>query len=448
MNYITWEKIKEYQSEFEKDAKSQIAMNAVVNSGIEKIAVDFRSIRNNRNAFSLNLKQGDITNQKMSGRCWMFAALNTMRFDVIKKLNLENFEFSQSFPLFYDKLEKSNYFLEAMLETLDEPLNGRLVSYLLVSPLNDGGQWDMFANLIDKYGAVPKDAMPESVSSSKTREMNYYLTSKLREFACRLREEKEKGAGLEQLYSMKDGMMYEVYRILCIFLGTPPESFDFEMEDKDGKYICERGISPKEFYEKYVGWDLQERISLIHAPTEDKPFRKCYTVQYLGNVKEGKEVRYLNLEMEHLKDAAIRQLKDGKPVWFGADVDHGMLSSEGIMDDKIYNAGDVLGTRFGLTKGQRLDYGESMMNHAMVLMGVNLDENGRPNRWRVENSWGKEKGKDGYYIMSDHWFDEYVFQVVVEKQYLSPELLKYCELPAVWLKPWDPMGSLASCREI
>lgn len=443
LSNITQGAIEKFHKEFSKDLKNQVAMNAVVNGGIEKIAVDFQSVRKNRNVFSLNLKQGEITDQKMSGRCWMFAALNIMRFDLIKKYNLKNFEFSQSFPLFYDKLEKANYFLEAMLENLDEPLNGRLISYLLVSPLNDGGQWDMFANLINKYGVVPKDIMPESVSSSKTREMNYFLTAKLREYACRLRAEHEEGTGLEQLYGMKDNMMYEIYKILCICLGTPPERFDFEIEDKDGKFICDRGVTPKEFYDKYVGWNLEETISLIHAPTKDKPFRKCYTVKYLGNVKEGKEIRYLNLEMEHLKSAAVNQLKAGKPVWFGADVDHGMLFQEGIMDRGVYNAEAVFGTEFGLTKGQRLEYGESMMNHAMVLTGVNLDEHGRPNRWKVENSWGKEKGKDGYYIMSDSWFDEYVFQIVVEKQYLSDEALQYCKLPLIQLEPWDPMGSLA-----
>lgn len=443
LNYITQGMLDDFHKKFGKDTKNQVAMNAVVMSGIEKTAADFQSIRRNRNVFSLNLKQGDITDQKMSGRCWMFAALNIMRFDLIKKYNLKNFEFSQSFPLFYDKLEKANYFLEAMLENLDEPLNGRLISYLLVSPLNDGGQWDMFANLINKYGAVPKDVMPESFSSSKTRGMNYYLTAKLREFACCLRTEHEKGAELESLYGMKEQMMYEIYQILCICLGTPPETFDFEIEDKDGTFICDRGITPKEFYDKYVGWNLDETISLIHAPTKDKPFQKCYTVKYLGNVKEGKEIRYLNLEMEYLKSAAVHQLKAGKQVWFGADVDHGMLFEEGVMDYEAYNAKALFGTEFGLSKGQRLDYGESMMNHAMVLTGVNLDEQGRPDRWKVENSWGKEKGKEGYYVMSDGWFDEYVFQIVAEKQYLSEEIRPYCELPLIQLEPWDPMGSLA-----
>ena len=373
----------------------------------------------------------------------MFAALNIMRYAVIHKLNLETFEFSQSYPLFYDKLEKSNYFLEAILETLDESYNGRILSHLLFSPLNDGGQWDMFCNIVKKYGVVPKDIMPESISSSKTREMNYYLTAKLREFACLLRETYNNGKNIVQLREMKDKMMYDIYKILCICLGTPPNTFDFEFRTKDDSYLREENITPLDFLKKYVGWDLDEHISIIHAPTKDKPLGRTYTVKYLGNVKEGKPVQYLNLDISQLKEAAIAQLKDGKPVWFGADIDHGMMFQEGIMDPDIYKANLLFDTEFRMTKAQRLDYGHSMMNHAMVIIGVNLDDNGHPNRWNVENSWGKEKGKDGYYIMNDRWFDEYVFQIVVEKKYLPPDIAKLYDMEPIVLNPWDPMGSLA-----
>lgn len=443
MEHITYENLKAYNEDFSKDMSSRIAMYAVMNSGVDKVSTNVEAVRRNRNEFSIDLKRGEITNQKASGRCWMFAALNVMRYDVMKKLKLGNFEFSQSYPLFFDKLEKSNYFLEAVLENLDEPLKERFMAHLLSSPLNDGGQWDMFVNLLRKYGAVPKDVMPESVSSSKTRDMNYYLTSKLREFACVIREKYENGAEIAELRRMKDEMMYEVYKILCICLGKPPERFDFEVRTEDDEYIRRLNISPKEFFDEYVGWELDDYVSLINSPTSDKPFNRSYTVKYLGNVKEGKAVRYLNLEIEELKKAALAQLKDGKPVWFGADVDHGMTSEEGVMDPDIFKAGEIFGTEFRLSKGQRLDYGHSMMNHAMALVGVNLDENGRPERWRVENSWGKEKGREGYYVMSDEWFDEYVFQIVVNKKYLSQEQLSNYEAEPIALEPWDPMGSLA-----
>ena len=443
MDYITKEKLEKYRECFSKDIKNKMSMNAVMNNNLDKVASNSDVIKANRNEFSVRLEQGDITDQKMSGRCWMFAALNIMRYEVIKKLNLDNFEFSQSYPLFFDKLEKSNYFLEAVLDNLDEPLNGRLMAHLLFSPLNDGGQWDMFCNIVKKYGAVPKDAMPECISSSRTREMNYYLTSKLRQFACSLREKHECGADEHELREIKNEMMYDIYKILCICLGEPPETVDFEIRDKNKNFIRDLHITPKEFFDKYVGWQLDDYISLINAPTSDKPFNRSFTVKYLGNVREGKPVRYLNMESKYLKEAAIAQLADGRPVWFGADVDHGMMAQEGIFDPKAYQAELIFGTDFDMTKEQRLNYGHSMMNHAMVFMGVNIGENGRPDRWRVENSWGKEKGRDGYYIMSDDWFDEYVFQVVVNKKYLPPELLNYYNQEPVVLEPWDPMGSLA-----
>lgn len=443
MEHITYENLKALNDEFSKDMNSRIAMYAVMNSGVNKVSTDVEAVRRSRNEFSLNLKLGEITNQKASGRCWMFAALNVMRYDVIKNLKLKNFEFSQSYPLFFDKLEKSNYFLEAVLENLNEPLKGRFMAHLLSAPLNDGGQWDMFCNLLKKYGAVPKDVMPESVSSSQTREMNYYLTTKLREFACTIREKYENGVEISELRRIKDEMMYEIYKILCICLGKPPEHFDFEVRTEDDRYIRRVNISPKEFFDEYVGWNLDDYVSLINSPTSDKPFNHSYTVRYLGNVKEGKAVRYLNLEIEELKKAALAQLQDGKPVWFGADVDHSMTSEEGIMDPGIFRADAIFGTEFKLSKGQRLDYSQSLMNHAMALVGVNLDENGKPERWRVENSWGKEKGKEGYYVMSDEWFDEYVFQIVVNKKYLSAEQIENYEAEPIVLEPWDPMGSLA-----
>lgn len=443
MEAITKNLLEQYSKEFEEDKKCQVAMRAVTNNGINKSSIDVQAIRKNRNEFSLELKQGEITNQKMSGRCWMFAALNMMRYETIKNLNLENLEFSQCYPLFYDKLEKSNYFLEAILETLDEPLNSRLLTHLLYSPLNDGGQWDMFFNLVEKYGVVTKDAMPETVNSSKTQEMNHYLTAKLREYACVLRENYVKGESLEQLKSKKEDMLYNIYKILCICLGEPPKKFDFEVRDKDGKWICDREITPYEFYKKYIGLNLKNYVSLINAPTCDKPFNHCFTVKYLGNVREGKKVHYLNLPVEELKKAAIKQLEDEHPVWFGADVDHGMLFQEGIMDTEILKVDELLETEFAMTKAQRLDYGHSMLNHAMVLTGVNIAESEKADRWKVENSWGKEKGKDGYYIMSDSWFDEYVFQVVIDKKYLSKEIIALLEGEVIELQPWDPMGSLA-----
>jgi bleomycin hydrolase len=393
--------------------------------------------------FSIEVPTTKITNQKQSGRCWMFAALNTFRFQVIKKLNLETFELSQSYTLFYDKLEKSNYFLESILETLDEPTNGRLISYLLMAPLNDGGQWDMLCNLVRKYGLVPKDVMPESKSSSATREMNDCLTRKLREDACILRTAHANGASKEELAAKKESMLQEIYRILCICLGEPPKTFDFEYRDKDKEFHRDSNLTPQEFFAKYVGVNLDDYVSLINAPTADKPYHRSYSVKFLGNVREGHTVRYLNLPIDELKKAAIAQMQDGAPVWFGCDVGKCSSRDGGIMDTDIYGTEDLLDVSFGMTKAQRLDYGESLMTHAMVFQGVNLDEDGRPNRWRVENSWGDAAGNKGYYVMSDAWFDEYMYQIVVHKKYLPESFIKEYEAEPILLEPWDPMGSLA-----
>ena len=430
-----------------KDPDCQVARNAVMENGLKASAKNGEVQRTLHHSFSVKLKQGAITNQKQSGRCWMFAALNTFRFEIIKKLNLENFELSQSYLFFYDKLEKANFFLESILDTLDEPTGGRLVAWLLSAPMNDGGQWDMLCSLVDKYGVVPKYAMPESKASSASGEMCSALTTKLREDACRLRSAYGNGAKREELAAQKEEMLGEIYRILCICLGEPPKTFDFEVEDKDGKFIRECGLTPKAFYEKYVGLNLNDYISIINAPTADKPYHRSYSVKFLGSVKEGRPVRYLNLEIEELKKAAIAQMKDGVPVWFGCDVGKCSTREGGVMDPKVFKLEELLGVKFGMDKAERLDYGESLMTHAMVFQGVNLDDEGRPNRWRVENSWGEEAGEKGYYVMSDDWFDEYMYQVVVNKKYLSEELVKEYESEPILLEPWDPMGSLAVVRD-
>ena len=435
--------LDQLEKRFDENPGNRMAMNAAVSCGICASSRNYVTEREIPHEFSISLEQGAVTNQKRSGRCWMFAALNCMRFQVIKKQNLEDFELSQSYPLFYDKLEKANYFLESILDTLDEPTDGRLIAHLLAAPLNDGGQWDMLCSIVEKYGLVPKTAMPESVSSSATQEMVSYMTEKLREYACVLRKGYKAGKSMEQLKKEKEAMMETVYRMLCISLGKPPKTFTFEYRDKDGNFHREANLTPKAFYEKYVGLRLDDYVSVINAPTEDKPFYRSYTVQYLGNVKEGRPVKYVNLPIEEMKQAAIAQLKDGEPVWFGCDVGKRSFRDGGLMDTGIYDVETLFDTDFPMTKAERLEYGQSLMTHAMVFQGVNLDENGKPDRWRVENSWGEEAGKKGYFVMSDRWFDEYNYQVVVNKKYLSSKALEAYEKEPVRLNPWDPMGSLA-----
>ena len=301
---VTMELLEKYGKEFVQDRANRVAQNAVVGKGVNAAATDSSVEREIANTFSISLEQGKITNQKKSGRCWMFAALNCMRFQVMKHCNLETFELSQNYTLFYDKLEKSNYFLNTILDTLEEDTDSRLIAHLLSAPLNDGGQWDMLCAIVDKYGLVPKEAMPESEISSNTNEMVSYMTEKLREFACTLREAYRAGSTKEELLAKKEEMMQVVYNMLCICLGNPPKTFDFEYRDKDKQFHRECGLTPKKFYAKYIGLNLNDYISLINAPTADKPYYRSYTVQYLGNVAEGRQVRYVNLPIEELKKVA------------------------------------------------------------------------------------------------------------------------------------------------
>ncbi len=430
------------ESAAKKNEQDRAIRNSILNVGLDDSALDYVAGSLQQHTFSLNLETGDITSQKKSGRCWLFAGLNTMRYRVMKELNLKNFELSQSYAMFFDKLEKANYFLENILETLNETIDSRLIMWLLSDPLQDGGQWDMFTALIDKYGVVPKSAMPETFHSSNSSRMNEILTLKLRDNAQKIRLAAESGKSMKELKEMKERMIDEFYRLLTLFLGIPPQTFDLEVVDKDKKFHRERNCTPKAFYDKYVGMDLSNYISVINAPTKDKPFNKTFTVQYLGNVEGGTPVKYLNLEIGKLKDLAIKQMKDGEPVWFGSDVGKKMKREKGILDESVYDYESALKTEFKLDKAGRLDYGDSLMTHAMVFTGVNL-VNEKPNRWKVENSWGDKNGDKGYFVMSDKWFEEYVYQIVIDKKYLSPEQLKAWETKAIELKPWDPMGSLA-----
>lgn len=442
-DHITSEHLEQYTKAFHSDRTNRVACDAVTSNGLLNSCKNPDAVRKNNHEFSLTLKQGSITNQKQSGRCWLFAATNVMRFRIIEKYHLENFELSQNYLLFWDKLEKSNWFLENILDTLEEPVGSRILCHLLADPIGDGGQWDMMANLVSKYGIVPKYSMPESAVSSSTREMGRIMTELLRNDACILRQSAKDGCDRNTLEEKKALMLEDIYRMLCICLGEPPKTVSMEARDKDGNFIQEANLTPMEFFNKYVDMDLNDYISLINAPTQDKPYYHKYTVSMLGNVKEGNPVCYLNLPIEELKKAAIAQLKDGEPVWFGCDMGPYISRDTGIMDPDIYDFSDVLQVDFPMTKAQRLDYCQSLMTHAMVFQGVNLTEDGVPTRWRVENSWGEDSGKKGYYIMSDQWFTEYMYQVVVNKKYLTKEQLQILDTETIVLNPWDPMGSLA-----
>ncbi len=446
---VTTDDVTRASNAFNAERANLIARNAVTSNGIRKAARVPGGVAANALVWDLEVTQGKRTNQRQSGRCWMFASLNTFRYRTIKKYDLKTFEFSETYPLFFDKLEKSNWFLENILDTLDEPLLGRLVAYLLSAPVGDGGQWDMFRSLTKKYGVVPKEAMPETACSQNTREMDGYLTRYLRGCAEKLRRGHDSGLSADELRQQKHDMMDNVFSLLVTCLGEPPKSFDVRLRNKDNELVLSGTYTPQEFFDEVVGMDLDDYVSLISANTADKPFGHTYTVSRLGNVLEDGGVRYLNLPTQRLKEVAIAQLRDDLPVWFGCDVNQSYLRDEGIMDRAALDVDGLFGFAVEgcMDRAARLDYGESMMTHAMVLEGVKFDEAGKPAMWKVENSWGEDHARDGFNTLADPWFDEYVYQVVVDKKYLTEdERTTYeTEHPTV-LKPWDPMGSLAVCR--
>ncbi|MBS7992041.1 aminopeptidase C [Streptococcus suis] len=421
----------------------QATENAVSHNGLLKSLETRQSAIDNDYVFSIDLTKDAVSNQKASGRCWMFAALNTFRHKLISDFKLENFELSQAHTFFWDKYEKSNWFLEQIIATADQEIGSRKVKFLLDTPQQDGGQWDMVVALFEKYGVVPKSVYPESISSSASRELNQYLNKLLRQDAQILRDLLAKGASPEEVQTQKENLLQEIFNFLAVNLGLPPRSFDFAYRDKDNVYHRDTNVTPQAFYEKYVGLKLSDYVSIINAPTTDKPYNKSYTVELLGNVVGAPAVRYLNVEMNRFKELAIAQLKAGESVWFGSDVGQSSNRQTGIMATNTYDFSSGLGIHFHQDKAGRLDYSERLMTHAMVLTGVDLDDNEQPLKWKVENSWGDKVGDKGYFVASDSWMDEYTYQIVVRKEFLTQEELAAYQAQPQVLAPWDPMGALA-----
>ena len=443
MSELTKEFTDQLYANYEANVKYVALENAVTHNGIHASLETRKSAVENTPVFSLDLTKDKVTNQKASGRCWMFAALNTFRHKMISSFQLEDFELSQAHTFFWDKYEKSNWFLEQVIATADQELTSRKVAFLLQTPQQDGGQWDMVVSLFEKYGVVPKSVYPESISSSNSRELNTYLNKLLRQDAQILRDLIHSGADSEVVASKKQALLQEIFNFLAISLGLPPREFDFAYRDKDNQFHSESGLTPQSFYKKYVDLQLDDYVSIINAPTTDKPYGKSYTVDMLGNVVGSRPVRYLNVPMDRLKELAIAQMKAGETVWFGSDVGQVSNRKAGILATDVYDFEAGMDIHLTQDKAGRLDYAESLMTHAMVLTGVDLDEAGQPRKWKVENSWGDKVGTDGYFVASDAWMDEYTYQIVVRKEFLTADELAAYEAEPIVLAPWDPMGALA-----
>jgi bleomycin hydrolase len=381
-----------------------------------------------------------VVDQKSSGRCWLFASTNIMRVPLIKKLNLSSFQYSQSYLFFYDKLEKANYFLESMIELADKDIDSRLMQHLLSAPVNDGGQFDFVVNLVNKYGLLPHDVYPDAFNATASSRLNWLLTTKLRENALILRSMVAKG---EHVGKAKFEMMQQVYNMLVVGLGQPPkptESFTWEYLDKNDKFH-RITTTPKHFYKDYANFDVDDHFSLLNDPRN--PYGKLYTVDKLKNIKEGIDIRYVNTDRQVLKEAIVRMIKDGRPVFFGCDVGQFSDSKLGLMDTGLFDYKLAFGINLGMSKSQRIKTGTSAMTHAMVISGVNLDKDGKPTHYRVENSWGETAGQGGYFMMTDEWFNEYVYQIVVSTRDVSKSISDILQQDPVVLSPWDKMGALA-----
>ncbi len=435
---ISLSTIKTFKNKFIRNNKNTASRNALIKNDLANVALNWENFSQiNHNFSNLIKKELPATNQMASGRCWGFAGLNLMRLQVVDSLELNTFEFSQNYFMFWDKLEKANYFLENIIKSRDESYESRLITHLLKAPVQDGGQWDMFVNLINKYGAVPKDVMPETNHSSKSGAMNYILTHKLREFASILRKKPAKNSA-----ALKKDMMETIYNLLAMFLGQPPDLINWSTRNKDNRHIVFSDMTPIDFCKKYADINIKDKVCLIHAPMSNKKFNTMYTVEYLGNVVEGQIIKYLNVDIKELKKSAMDSIKNNEAVWFGCDVGKRFSRDMGVLDMGIYDYENVFQTSFKMNKQTRLEYGDSEMTHAMLITGVDIKKR-NSTKWKIENSWGTKSGNQGYMMMTDEWFDEYTYEVVIDKKYLNKRLLKYLDMEPIALAPWDPMGALA-----
>jgi|TARA_B110000881_G_C18595865_1_gene531265 bleomycin hydrolase len=439
---ITNQQIKKYRANFATDVSARIAQNAVTNVSIPKLTLNRELLHEIDPTFSIKLDEWAVTNQKSSGRCWLFATLNLFRVGAMKKMNIKEFEFSQAHIHFWDKFERSNHLLESIINTSDRKIDDRTIGFLLGDPIGDGGQWNMAMNLIRKHGLVPKSAYPESDSSSSTRWMNGMLKDILRTSASEIRKIIDNGGSIEEAREHKEKRIGDIWKMLCIHLGTPPESFDWQWRDKDNEFHSKGSMTPQEFVSEYVDVNWEDYVCLVHDPRNET--MQTYTVDFLQNVTGGPPVIYLNIDIESMKEITKKLLEDGVPVWMGCDVGKQMERKRGLWDANLFQYEELYGVNFGMNKEDRLHHGQTMMTHAMLFTGVDVVD-GQARRWRVENSWGaKESGQNGFYTMNDNWFDEYMFEIAAPKSYLTEEMLAGLETEAKVLPAWDPMGSLAN----
>lgn len=433
---LTLDEIAKFQQDYQQNKQNKIAELAVVNNGVQKASFNGEGIRDLNRTFSIEIPTDNVTDQKQSGRCWLFAALNVLRHKFAKQYHTKNFTFSQSYLFFWDRIERANIFFNHILETADKLVDDRTVHFYLQAPDTDGGQWHMAISLIRKYGLVPTYAQDESFTANNTAAFNQALNMKLRENGLVLRKLAQAGKN-DEIEQKRQEYLSEIYRMAVIAFGQPVQKFDLEFKDDDGNYKLDQNITPLDFFHNYFEDDLDDYVVLFNAP--DHEYDKLYAFPFEDNVEGGSPVRFLNTKIENLKEAAIKQLKDGETIWFGCDVGKQSDRQKGILAANLYETDTIFGIETKLNKKERLQTGASGSTHAMTFVGVDVVD-GKPRQWKVENSWGTKVGDKGYFVMDDKWFDEYLFKVVVKKQYLPEKLVKIAEGEATPVPCWDSMA--------
>lgn len=429
---ITQDMLNQIKSSYKHTPADKAIYNAMAETSIAVLAKNHENLANFDTNFTNKVVSHGITDQQQSGRCWLFTGLNVLRAQMMAKYGLDEMEFSQNYCFFYDQLEKANLFLQGIIDTREKPMDDKMVEWLFRNPISDGGQFTGISDVIGKYGVVPSSVMPETYSSENTSQIARLVGLKLREFGLQLRDEAAKGVKVAALEAKKTEMLSTIYRMLALAFGEPVERFTWTMNGETKEY------TPQSFYQEYLGNDLTNNyVMLMNDPSRE--YYKCYEIDFDRHVYDGKNWTYVNLPVEDIKAMAIESIKDSTMMYFSCDVAKFLDSKRGTLDLKNFDYESLMGTTFGMNKKQRVQTFASGSSHAMTLMAVDLDKDGKPKKWMVENSWGAEAGYKGHLIMTDEWFDEYMFRLVVEKKYVPEKVLNILKQKPIRLPAWDPM---------
>ena len=430
--------LEQIKQSYEGNASDKALRNAIGNNDIRKLSLNQENLQGMDTHFSIKVDSKGITDQKSSGRCWLFTGLNVMRAKTLAEYGFQSFEFSQVYPFFWDQLEKANLFLQGIIDTGKSPMSDKTVEWLFQHPLSDGGTFTGVADIVSKYGLVPKEVMPETNSSENTSRMASLISLKLKEYGLQLRDRIAEGAKPAVLEKEKTAMLGNIYRMLVLNLGVPPTEFDYVRRDAKGNPLETEHHTPMSFLEKYGDKQLLTNyVMLMNDPSRE--YYKCYEIDYDRHRYDGKNWTYVNLPVEDIKEMAIASLKDSTMMYFSCDVGKFLNSERGLLDVKNYDYESLMGTTFGMDKKQRIQTFSSGSSHAMTLMAVDLNKDGKPVKWMVENSWGAGTGYQGHLIMTDDWFNEYMFRLVVETKYVPAKVMELFKQKTIRLPAWDPM---------